>query len=497
MSPSPTGFASSTRSPLSLLADRLDPPERDVFGLLGYTPTDRQQVFHEADEFDVLYGGAAGGGKTKALLMDGLRDADRYPGLRIGAFRRTYDELAESFFKELTLIDFARDLGCRWIGNERELRFPNGSVIRFRYLESIKDATRRQGGEYQKVLIDERTLISPEAVSIVVDERIRSGRRDIPVLGIRSGTNPGGPGHGTCKRRYVDATGYGRQTYCDEQGRTVRFVPAKVDDNPHVDAGYKARLDAISDPARRAAMKDGSWDSFAGQFFSEWNRDLHVVRPFTVPPTWERRAGIDWGYAHAWAVVWIAYHERRAWVYRQVYETGVLERDQAQRILRAERGESLRMRLADPSMWQNRNHAGVAHSLAHSYIAEGCTITKADNDRVVGWQRLHSYLDMGPACDLHRKAGLEECPLLHVFETCEELIHAIPNAPRDPDKPEDVDTDFDHDHDLDALRYVLMSLPVPPPRKPPKPEPTTPEERLVAHIRKRRRPKTGPQLVGT
>jgi hypothetical protein len=75
----------------------------DVFAKLEYVPTPRQQLFHDADEFDVLFGGSAGGGKTRALLMDDIRDAIRHPGIRIGAFRRTYGELKESLLAELAL----------------------------------------------------------------------------------------------------------------------------------------------------------------------------------------------------------------------------------------------------------------------------------------------------------------------------------------------------------------------------------------------------------
>jgi hypothetical protein len=503
---------------LLLLAERLAPTERDVFEILGYEPNcvvredarERgvwplpdpcgqcpQELFHSATEFDVFYGGAAGGGKTKALLLEGIKKADKHAGLRVGAFRRTYDELAESFFKELIGINYAEDIGCRWNGTDRELRFPNSSVIRFRYLESVQDATRRQGGEYQLVLIDERTMILPAAVSIVIDERVRSGS-NVPVIGIRSASNPGSIGHASVKERYVDATDGGLKTYLDDSGRTVRFIPAKVDDNPHVDAGYKSRLQSIPDPHRRKAMLEGDWDTFAGQFFSEWNRERHVVRPFEIPKQWRRIAGIDWGFAAPWAVEWAAIDgDRRVWLYRELYDTEVGEHDQAKRILTAEGalttdgkvarlpGERVDVRVADPSMWGRR---GDATPIAQVYAGEGCHLLPADNDRVNGWQRVHSYLAEGPACRLHRALGWETCPWLHVFETCVNVIRTLPALPHDDKKPEDVDTDAE-DHAPDALRYLLMRLSVPQAAKERKPEPETIQERIDTHLAERIRNK--------
>lgn len=237
----------------------------DVFGKLGYEPTPRQALFHAATEFDVLIGGAAGGGKTRALLMDDLQDAIRHPGIRIGAFRRTYGELKESLLAELAAVDFASELGATWNGGQYELRFPNGSLIMYRYAETLKQATRRQGGQYQKLTFDERNLTPPEVVAFL-ESRLRSGRAEVPVVGVRSGTNPGGPGHGASKVRYIEPTNYGEHTYLDERGRSVRFVPSKLSDNPYVNAEYAQDLQALPEKLRRAFL-DGDWDVFAGQVY--------------------------------------------------------------------------------------------------------------------------------------------------------------------------------------------------------------------------------------
>ena len=185
-----------TASVLELAAAQWEAPAGDVFARLGYVPTPKQQVFHDATEFDVLFGGSSGGGKSVALVGHAIRECSRYPGMRVGAFRRTYPELKESLLTELsTTFGYAQALGASWNGNEYELRFPNGSLIMFRYAETLKDATRRQGGQYQLLIFDERTLTPPDVVAFL-ESRLRSGRADIPVLGIRSSRTRAGAGTG-------------------------------------------------------------------------------------------------------------------------------------------------------------------------------------------------------------------------------------------------------------------------------------------------------------
>lgn len=441
------------------VADRLLAPDPDVFDELGYTPTPRQALFHAATEFDVLLGGAAGGGKTKALVADDLRDAVRWPGLRIGAFRRTYGELKESMLAELAQFGFARQLGATWNGTEYELRFANGSLIMYRYAENLQDATRRQGGQYQKLTFDERTLFQPDVVAFL-ESRLRSGRADLPVIGIRSGANPGGPGHGAVRARYIDPTDYGEKVLTDVRGRTVRFIPSKLTDNPHVNPEYAADLRALPE-AQRQAFLDGNWSAFAGAMFPEINPDRHRVPPMSIPTTWRRYNGIDWGYSKPWAVIWAAIDEDgRAWIYREIYETGVGESEQARRILEAEASdEHVAIRYADDAMWATRG--GDVKPIAEVYADNGVYLEKAGKgagSRVNGWQRVHSYLAEGPACLMHRNLGWATCPKLHIFTTCTEVFRELRDLPHaTKGDPEDADTNAD-DHAADGVRYLLSNL---------------------------------------
>lgn len=429
-----------------------------TFTRLGYTPTPRQRQFHDATEFDVLFGGAAGGGKSKALLMHGLQACVQHPGLRVGAFRRTFGELRESLLAELAAVGYARSLGAAWNGTEYELRFANGSLFMFRYAETLLDATRRQGGQYQLLIFDERTLTPPD-VCTFLESRLRTGRADIPVLGIRSSSNPGGPGHGAVKARYIDATAYGANVVTDARGRTVRFVPARLSDNPHVNPEYATDLAALPEPMRKAFL-DGSWDVFAGQVFVEWNRDRHIVDPFPVPAEWTLIDGIDYGYAAPWAVVRLAVDgDGRVWVWGEEYDTQVGETEQATRILAAEHGMDV-LRVADSAMWAT---VGEGQTVADRYLAAGCAITPSDKgpgSRLSGKARVHTYLADAPACPIHRGQGWEVCPRLHVLDgAAPNLVRTLPDLPYDTraGHEEDVDTRAD-DHCYDALRYALAQL---------------------------------------
>lgn len=438
-----------------------------------------QEQFHAATEDDILYGGAAGGGKTAAIVAESLKLCVKHPGIRVLILRRSYDELAESIYPEFQRFGWGAALGGHWNKTEKEVTFPNGSVIRLRYMETLEDASRRQGGAYQAVFCDERTLLAPGIIDVIALERLRSAH-GVPVIGIRSTSNPGGPSHGEVRNRYVEPTGHGRKVVTNDQGLTVRFIPAKATDNPHLDEAYFRRLDSIADPARRAAMRDGDWGQFSGQIFRQWRHDRHVIDPITLPASWKRYNGIDWGHAAPWSCLWGSSDEDgRIWVYREIYETQVGESEQAQSALAAEApDERIIARYADDAVFATR---GEARPISEIWSENGLHVIaagKGPGSRVTGLQRIHSYLAEAPACPHHRALGWETCPKMHVFSTCTNLIHEIGNLPyarrgnvedSDPAAP---------DHAVDALRYMLLNLGTGPswPDTDPQPEPLVAEQ---------------------
>lgn len=435
---------------IGLLGAQLQP--EGVFKQLGYEPTERQMVFHAATERDVLYGGAAGGGKTKALVMQGIKWAYQNPGVRILAFRRTWPELRDSLIQELQDLDYCQGIGATWKATDKELWFPNKARISFRSADNMQDVTKNQGAEYQGILFDELTLNDPKIVTFLMS-RLRSGKANLPVLGVRCASNPGGTGHGAVKGKYIDATEYG--TVITEKG--IRFIPSKVDDNPYIDAEYKSRLDDLPEDQRKA-FRDGSWDAFSGQYFTQWSQDRHVVPPMEMEPSWKRVAGIDWGYSNPWCVLWMAVDEDgRVWVYDELYDTQVGETDQATRILQREEIHGVAaLRYADDAMWARR---GEVEAINRIYAKAGCSIRKAKKgERLPGWQRVRSYLADGPACLHHRAMGWDTCPMIHVLAgAAPNLVRTLPTLPYDTtaSRIEDVDTKAE-DHAADALRYALL-----------------------------------------
>jgi phage terminase large subunit len=458
----PTSFAELKRSKLLELRDKQARNSQlktvDPFTTLGFVPNPGPQTaFLEADEQDILYGGAAGGSKSTSLLMYGLRACAQYPGLQAFWFRRSFPELEHSVLRMLGRWRYGRTLGASYNRQAHELTFANGSILTFAHAKNLEEATAYQSAEINLLLIDERTTIPPDVIDMLYT-RVRSGVAGVPCLGIRSATNPGNIGHSRVLTDYVEATDYGRKVIVDGSGRSRRFIQARASDTPQLGEDYVKSLAGLPEHLRRAFL-DGDWTVFQGQVFAEWRYDRHTVEPFDVPDMWQKYAGMDWGFTAPFAVVWAALDEdRRLWVYRDMSAKQLTAERQAQEVLSAEstsRADWNIIRFRDPATKQ-RNGAGT--SVAEAWAQAGLVTVDAPNDRVSGWQTVHHWLADGPACRLHQELGWTMCPKLHVMRNCIEVIRTIPALPyRTLGNVEDADTQAD-DHIPDALRYLVAGM---------------------------------------
>jgi hypothetical protein len=434
-------------------------------------PTARQAEAHRlaghVDEF--LYGGAAGGGKTDFLLAEVLRDLHRYPGANAGIFRRSYPELSQPGGIIPRLLARIPPAVGAYNGTDHRWRFANGSTLQLGYITSDKDVANYLGAEYLLQAWDQleahteyqyRTLRSRLRIGAALE---RAGAKPRSI----ASANPGGRGHAWVRRRWVNAppmvVWQPRRSEEEPTPGTRCFVPARLDDNPHLDAGYAARLEALP-PAKRRAWRYGDWDALEGQRFGQFRRDVHVVDPgqVVIPLAGVSKGlGIDYGGAAPFCALWGALLGDSLVVYREVYRAGLTPRQQAERILAAEApGERAPGRplpaWLDPSTWTRSPDAPTVEtvgtvpppgSIARTYHDAGVAVRKANNHRVAGAAAIDDLLTI-------REDGW---PRLFILSTCVNLIRTLPELQRSERDPDDVDTDGE-DHAYDGLRYLAMGM---------------------------------------
>ena len=418
---------------------------------LSGCPNPRQIEFFRSKARHTAYGGARGGGKSWAMRRKFVLLACRYQGLQLLLLRRTLPELTENHVRPLLtelsgFVDYNQ--------TQRVFTFPNGSRIKLGYCDIEKDVYQYQGQEYDVIGLEEATHFT-EAQMQFLTTCNRSVREDFTPRMYYT-CNPGGVGHGWVKRLFID-----RVYRNSERAEDYAFIPARVTDNPVLmrrNPDYLTTLQNLPDHLRRAHL-DGDWDVLAGQYFAEFMRDRHVVEPFDVPRGWRRFAAMDWGYNDPCCVLWFAVAPGgRVYVYRELYERGVLSSRMAQRIRSLTGDERLAYTVASPDAWQQRGMEGgdvKGMSIAEVFEKGGVPLLRADNARVAGWQRVREYL-----------AGRDDGePGLVIFRCCTNLIRTLPMLTFDERCPEDVSGTCE-DHAPEALRYGLMSRPVGP-RTPP------------------------------
>ena len=428
-----------------------------------------QTEFLASSEREVLFGGAAGGGKSLGLLADPLRyfGNSNFNGLIL---RRTNDELRELIWKSRELYPLAYP-GAKWQEKKSQWVFPSGARLWLTYLEREEDVLRYQGQAFSYIGFDELTQHPTPFAWNYMRSRLRTTDPDLPVY-MRATTNPGGPGHQWVKKMFIDPSPPNTPfsatdletgnplTYPkghEKEGQALfyrRFIPAKLKDNPHLynEGTYEANLLSLPEMQRRQLL-EGDWAIAEGAAFGEFRQKDHVIDPFEIPSEWRKFRSCDYGYSSFSAVHWFTIDPAydTLIVYRELYLSKHTGRDLAKAILHAERGETIDYGILDSSCWHNRGQIGP--SIAEEMIAEGCRWRPSDRSagaRVAGKNRLHELLK------LDEDTGI---PGIVFFENCRQIIADLPVIPSDPKGGDDIDGRYKSDHTYDSVRYGIMSRP--------------------------------------
>lgn len=411
-------------------------------------PNPKQAKFLSSAHRYTAYGGARGGGKSWAVRVKGVGGALYYPGIKILMLRRTYPELENTIISPLIELLNTAALDGKSAGDRlftynatmRTLFFANGSMIKFGHLQSANAVTEYQGQEYDWIFMDEATHFT-EWEFRVLAATLR-GVNKIPKRMYLT-CNPGGVGHLWVKRLFVE-----RDFRAGEDPKDYLFIPATVEDNTALmdsSPDYIQMLDLLPDDLR-AAHRYGDWDAMAGQFFGEFRRETHVIKPFLVPQEWPRYRAIDYG-LDMFACLWVAVDfGGRAWVYREVQQPGLIVSDAAALM----RGltlpeERIQYTIAPPDLWSTQKDTG--RTMAEVFARNGVGLARASNSRVQGWLTLKEYL----------KPGADGRPNLLVTEDCPCIIRNLPALQHSDKNPSDCATEpHDITHICDALRYFVQ-----------------------------------------
>lgn len=412
-----------------------------------------------------LYGGAMYGGKSYllrwALLGLLLKFYSKYGFKKVqaGLFCEDYPTLKQRQLAKIA-SEFPKWLGTRhadhkdygncFILDEQY----GGGILMFLNLDRPE---KYDSSEFAAIGVDELTK-NKEEIFTVLRRRLRwtdpITQKSIPNCKFIAGTNPGGIGHAWVKKLWMDFIYDENETEKDQ----FAYVHAKFSDNVIKNESYEATLNSMPEKLRKA-FRDGDWDTFEGQYFTEWGREWNTCKPFKIPAHWMRFLWLDYGYSAPAAAHWAALDEiGRLYVYREVYVTGHTYRALARKIQAVtpdwEREVLQGNMVADPAIFSKKGEDEMEKSGAEQMEEETdgwLSFRRGNNDRINGWGIMREY--MKPMTF----DTVVTSKLVFFDGLCPNAIRTIPSLVYDSTRVEDLDTKGE-DHCADEVRYGLMDI---------------------------------------
>jgi hypothetical protein len=485
---------------------------------LSYSPQPRQLVLHQTQADQILYGGAAGGGKSHAIRWDLIDFCIHVPNLNATLFRRTLPMLLKNHIIPLRR-ELPKDYGLGTYNETRKMyEFVNGSILQFQHIEYDRDCDDIQGSELHVAGIDEAGQMTPYMLGwiqsrvrlgeaqerfkeyIKLDPKIKPYLDRLPRLVM--GSNPGGESHHFLKEQFIDPapaeTKFDVEFESPLTGRKVKksriFIPAKMTDNRFLDDGYEAQFAGLPEWQQKQLIS-GDWNVVPGAFFDCWG-PTNIIRPFAIPDHWTRMWSCDWGFRQPfWIGEWVISDGTlvsdlggqdikfpadcmilvREWYGQEKGNKGI-------RMSAFDVGVELKswrqpeIRVADPSLWRSDSGPSPAERFAQA----GIYWNKADNEREAGWQEMYARI---------------RDKMLLSFDTNHHFNRVIPTLEHDEKKLEDV-WKKGEDHPGDGGRYACMARPYKK-EKPVEKIPWWQDVRLPTfnEVMNRRRPSSGPEII--
>lgn len=435
------------------------------------------QLIRNSKATHIGFGGARGGSKSHLGRQAVLALSWEFSGIKSLIIRHTFKEVYANCIEPL--LSMWPVLGHWYRGPSTEgwpvIHLPNGSNIVFGYADHKLAINDFQGDEFAFILVEEATHFNEKSLRFLDTVNRWTRNKDIIAKTLWT-MNPGNVGHDYVKRVMVDrdfkaennerpddytfvqAYGWDNVEWCRNALREDGLTQATYYSWPDkkrfqyfiARSDYGRKLWAMPE-ADRDAHLFGDWESFIGQFFSEFAKRVHVCKPFDIPRYWVRFCSFDWGFTSPACMLWHAVDPNgRIYTYRCLYVKGKDTPWIARRSVELTGDEDIRYKVGDPSCWDATKGASIAEVMA----INGWAMTQAENDRKSGWARVRQYLSY----DQDKSGRITRAPMWQMFETCYDLVRTLPALTHDEHDPEDVNTKGE-DHAPDAARYGLMTRP--------------------------------------